>query len=167
MATSKTQIAVAVSALTTPAPDERQFYSIDGTDIRVCHADGSIAVVTGKPRLLPRKLWRAAVASGCQILRTGEAVQQASDPVGDALTDGDDAEKRHAAIVDLFNEMLDAAEDDPAYADAFTGAGLPNVRYVEKRLGFSISAGERDAAWAEANGAVGDEAGDDAGGDAE
>ncbi|HEY3434234.1 MAG TPA: hypothetical protein VGK41_01140 [Solirubrobacterales bacterium] len=122
--------------------DERQFYSIDGDDIRVTHPDGSVAIVTGEPRPLPRKLWRHAIKAGCQTTDSKPL------PKVELNTD-DDAFTRMGAIKAAMLDALEASDDDPDYAEAFTGAGVPNVRWLEKKVGFPLSADERDQAWAE------------------
>lgn len=120
----------------------RKFMSATGEDIRVTHPDGSIALVGEEPRELPPKLWRAAIKQGCipdTQLRKAELPQEP----------GDDAFSRKQAIKDKINEALDSDETDERYEDAFTAAGVPNVRWLEKQVGFSLSAQERDVAWAE------------------
>ena len=66
----------------------------------------------------------------------------ADDPASDAFT-------RKNAIKAAMLDALQADEDDPDYTDAFTANDIPNVRWLEKKVGFSLSADERDAAWAE------------------
>lgn len=146
---AKTKLAQATQQIT-----ERQFYSIDGTDIRVTHPDGSVAIVN-VPRTLPRKLWRAAVTAGCQVV--ADNAQVAAIVEGQAnsakalaeLTPADEAAQRATAIYNAVLEAYESDEADQAYADAFTNSGVPNVRWLENKLGFSISATERDKAWAE------------------
>lgn len=128
----------------TDAPEEKQFRSVDGTDIRVTHPDGSVAIVGADPRPLPRKMWRAAIKAGCQ---TDGTVRAADLPSG--LTAADDAFTRKQAIKDAMIEALQSDEADPAYEDAFTANDIPNVRWLEKKIGFSLSADERDVCWGE------------------
>lgn len=124
------------------AADERLFRSYDGEDIRVTLDDGSVAVVGATPRTLPRKFWRQAIKQGCQ---TGDIKPAELPP----MTPADEADTRRAEIVKAILEALDSDEADPAFADAFTAAGVPNVRWLEKRVKFNLSAEERDHAWAE------------------
>lgn len=124
-------------------PGERMFRSFDGTEIRVTHPDGSVAIVGDEPRPLPKKMWRQAVKQGCQ---TDTSIKPADLP---GLTQADDAFTRSQAIKDAIVEALESDEADEAFADAFTAADIPNVRWLEKRVGFSLSADERDQAWSE------------------
>ena len=126
----------------TPAADERLFRSYDGEDIRVTLADGSVAVVGATPRPLPRKFWREAIKQGCQ---TGEIKAADLPPMSPA----DEAETRREAIKKAIIEALEGDETDKAFADAFTANDIPNVRWLEKRVGFNLSAEERDQAWEE------------------
>ena len=136
-------------------PNERYFHSYDGSEIRVTHPDGSIAIVGSEPRPLPKKLWRAAVKAGCQ---TDSTLKPAELPELDA---GDDAFTRMEAIKQAMIEALEADEDDAAFADAFTANDIPNVRWLEKKVGFSLSADERDQAWSEVQAGLSSEDGDD------
>lgn len=126
-----------------PGSDERLFHSFDGTDIRVTHPDGSVAIVGETPRALPKKMWRLAVKNGCQ---TDTSIKPVDLP---GLHAGDDAFTRRKAMKDAIIEALESDEADEAYADAFTAADIPNVRWLEKRVGFSLTADERDDVWAE------------------
>lgn len=126
-----------------PDPNERYFRSFDGTDIRVSHPDGSVAVVGESPRTLPKKLWRAAIKAGCM---TDNSLKPAELP---ELGAGDDAFTRMQAIKDAITEALESDETDEAFADAFTANDIPNVRWLEKRVGFGLTADERDQAWSE------------------
>lgn len=135
-------------------PNERYFRSYDQSDIRVTHPDGSVAIVGEKPRTLPRKLWRQAIKAGCQtdeILKPAELVTTAAD---DAFT-------RQQAIKDAIIAALESDESDPAFADAFTANDIPNVRWLEKRVGFGLSADERDQVWAEVQAGLSNEEADD------
>lgn len=123
--------------------DDRLFRSFDGTDIRVTHPDGSVAIVGAVPRTLPKKMWRLAVKAGCQ---TDTSIQPADLP---GLHVGDDAFTRRAAMKKAIIEALESDDADEAFADAFTANDIPNVRWLEKRVGFSLSADERDDVWAE------------------
>jgi hypothetical protein len=136
-------------------PNERDFHSFDGSDIRVTHPDGSVAIVGDKPRPLPKKLWRAAIKAGCQ---TDTSLKPAQLP---ELSDGDDAFTRMQAIKDAMVEALEADDDNEAFADAFTANDLPNVRWLEKKVGFSLTADERDQAWAEVQSETDSDEGDD------
>jgi hypothetical protein len=130
---------------------ERRFYSRIGDPIRVTHANGAIAIVGADPRALPPSLHRSAIKAGCQVLEAGEpyfgkgampAIVPDEDPSIDQFT-------RMQAIKDAILEALDSDSDDPAYADAFTGQDIPSVEWLTAKVGFTVSATERDQAWAE------------------
>ena len=127
---------------------EKKWFSEDGTDIRVTLPDGGVAIVGDKPRTLPKKFWKAAVKEGA--LATDQNVTRADLS---AVGEGDEAETRRKAIYDLMLAAWDASENDEntdsKFDDAFTGAGKPNVRWLEKELGFDIDGTERDEIWAQ------------------
>ena len=145
MSNSRNRLAAALSAVI----DERRFYSRDGDDIRVTHPGGSVAIVGEEPRTLPKHLHRAAIKNGCQILEPGESLSAAQRTTVEENDPGTDAFTRKNAIKAAMLDALQADEDDANYADAFTANDIPNVRWLEKKVGFSLSADERDAAWAE------------------
>lgn len=136
-------------------PNARLFRSFDGSDVRVIHPDGTVAIVGDEPRELPKKLWRAAVKAGCQ---TDTSLKPAELP---ELTNADDAFTRMQAIKDAIGEALGSDEADEQYADAFTANDIPNVRWLEKKCGFSLTADERDQAWAEVQSELPEGSGDD------
>ncbi len=140
----------------TAAPADKLFSSIDGTDVRVTHGDGSVAIVGETPRTLPRKLWRAAIKAGCQTNTSLRAADMPVDPADDAFT-------RKQAIKDAMIAALQADDTDPAFEDAFTANDIPNVRWLEKRVGFSLSGDERDVCWSEVQANLPDEEEEDEG----
>lgn len=144
MATPRKPVPSAGDKLATPKK-ERLFYSPDGTDIRVCHADGSVAVVGEKPRPLPPKLWKQALKDGCYSTDTVPRAELEAASV----TPGSDAFQRREAIKDAIEEALEAEEGAAGYEDAFTANGTPHVRWIEKKVGFGIDAAERDEVWGE------------------
>ena len=158
MSNSRNRLAAAVSA----DIDERRFYSRDGDDIRVTHPGGSVAIVGEEPRTLPKHLHRAAIKNGCQILEPGESLSAAQRTTVEENDPGTDAFTRKNAIKAAMLDALQADEDDANYADAFTANDIPNVRWLEKKVGFSLSADERDAAWAEVQTETGGDAGESA-----
>lgn len=128
-------------------PEERLFYSQDGEDIRVPLPDGRVALVGEEPRVLPRAFHKEAMKRGCLI--AGANMPKLDLSVPTEL----DQEARNEAIKDAIREALDADSEaegyEAAYGEAFNENEEPSVRWIEKRLGFNISAGERDKAWAE------------------
>lgn len=78
------------------------------------------------------------------------AVKYCVDTLGAEVKDHDalllaamQPEDRAAMIADVISAM------DPAAADNWTDDGKPHVKVIEKLLGFAVTAGERDAVWAE------------------
>lgn len=132
---------------------ETTFYAPDGEPIRVKLPDGRIAIVDGTPRTLPPAFHRAALKAGC--FPSGESRRIVAEvPIQD------DPIKRREAIKDLIMEILASAPAEHApeaehtafakdYAGALNADGVPNVRFLETKLGFNIDAAERDAAFAE------------------
>lgn len=126
----------------------KKFYSEDGTTIRVTLADGRVALIGGTPRPLATAFHRAALQAGAI---PGDVAPSHLPPKEDGDTPPDDLDaKIRGAMLDAVNfDAEDATDDDKlAFADAFTGNGIPNVRWLEKRIGFGISAADRDRVWA-------------------
>ena len=67
------------------------------------------------------------------LLADGVVIAGAAKPQGDEL---------HAAIQDAIGRL------DPADSTKWTKGGKPDVKALEKLLGFDITAAERDSAWA-------------------
>lgn len=131
------------------AKPERQFYSPDDP-IRVALLDGSIALVTSAPRTLPPKFWKQALKDGCFCT---DQVPRAELDAADQVP-GADAFQRRDAIKDAICAAVDAQETpeqatSDEFRDAFNANDVPNVRWIEKRVGFGIDASERDEVWAE------------------
>lgn len=148
-------------ASTTP---ETTFYSPDGEPIRVKLPDGRVAIVTDEPRTLPAAFHRAALKAGC--FPTGDAKRVVAE-----IPTKDDPLKRREAIKDAIFDVLASAPADHApeaehaefaknYEGALNADGVPNVRFLETKLGFNIDAAERDSAFAEVRQEL--ERGDDA-----
>ena len=91
---------------------------------------------------VPARFQRMAVAEGC----LPEGVDRFDD---DNATDPTKAE--------LITKAIQAMQADPVPGD-FTADGRPNVGRVSAKAGFTVSAGERDAAW---NALTGAEDGED------
>lgn len=130
---------------------ERLFYSPDGTDIRVTHPDGSVAIVGDTSRTLPPKMWRAAARAGCMVEQAGQkrglSARDLQRSVEGEPGAGADAFKREEAIKQAMRDALEAEEDAPGFEEAFTDAEIPSVKWLESRLGFGVSGDERDALW--------------------
>lgn len=118
------------------------FYSPDKVPVRVELADGGVALVGEKPRSLPPKFWRAATKAGC-LIKGGLTAKDLQPPKGKPE---EDQRTKEDMIV---KAMVDAGKniDAEGYEGAFTAQGVPQVRWLETRLGFNLGAEERDAAW--------------------
>lgn len=123
-----------------------KFYSPDGTDIRVTHPDGAIAIVGGEPRGLPPKFNREAIKAGCLTTDMPSANRLA----GPAIKPQDDAFARRGLIKDKMIEAARSEEGATGYEDAFTQAGIPNINWLSSALGFQVERAERDELWKEA-----------------
>ncbi len=142
-----------------PASKKLKFYSPDGTPIRITHADGAVAVVGAEPRTLPPKFNRAAVRAGCLTGDMPAAKMQEPE-----VPDGADAFIRRDRIKDKIIEALGADDGAEGYEDAFTQAGVPNINWLSKQVGFNVERSERDELWNEVQAELeaGDEPNDDA-----
>ncbi len=146
-------------------PPTRMFYSDTGENIRVTLPDGGVAVVGTEPRELPAKYHRAAQRAGC-VTTTGARAEVIQTQVQD------DPHERMEAIVTAITNALEAEPAEGAteaehaaynekYGDAFNQDETPNVRWLEKQVGFNIDQAERDQAWATVKSELGlDEDGD-------
>lgn len=124
-------------------PEKHLFYSPDKEPVRVELPDGGVAIVGEKARELPPKFWRAATKAGC-LIKGGLTAKDFAPP---KINPEDDQRTKEDMIVQA---MVDAGTnlDNPEYDGAFTAQGVPQVRWLETRLGFNLGADERDAAWA-------------------
>lgn len=134
-----------------PAPAKSknlQFYSPDGTPIRVNLPDGRRVVVC-EPRTIPPAFNRAAMKAGCLTTDMPDAATMR----GPATPAADEPQTRAAmvekAIRDAFhaNDVDDDKDVDAKFDGAFTSNGNPSVTWLSTFLGFKIDAAERDAAW--------------------
>lgn len=163
----------------TPDPQDKHFYSTDGTPIRVCHPDGDVALVD-EPRTLPLKFHRLATKQGCQmrIVNPNETPAQAKASARKSQKNAAKAPPtaeevaanpvlRDAAIAKAITDAVDSEENDPAFADAWTDDEKVNLHWLSERVGFGVDPDERDAILARvlADGAD-DEETDDKGDDA-
>lgn len=148
--------------MNTKAPT-KQFYSPSGEELRITHGNGAVALIGPDPKPLPKHLWQAAIRAGAQVsgqsgLTTEES--RAAKKAGEDGAGGAENDQRFTIIEKLKQAMREAVD---AYADAeeagrdvtvefasaFTSNGIPQVKWLEGRVGFSISADQRDQAWAD------------------
>lgn len=134
----------------------KEFISPNGEDIRVTHPDGGVAIIGSTPKTLPPKFWTLAVRAGAEVLGSGSkltpserlASASANNPDSDSFSQ---FERIKEAIIEALDEQDAATEDGREVADefkdAFTANGTPQVRWLEKRVGFSIGSEQRDQAF--------------------
>lgn len=138
-------------------PQDKHFYSADGTPIRVCHPDGDVALVD-EPRTLPAKFHRLAAKAGCLMRVVGKdetpakAKANARKAQRAAVTTpptpaeiAADPAQRDAAIAQAINDALDSEDGDPDFEDAWTADEKVNLQWLSERVGFGVDASERDA----------------------
>lgn len=126
-------------------PNEHEWYSPTGEDIRVTLPDGSVALVPAEEenaRPLPAKFNRAAHFAGC--LMVGGATKEAL--AGPSVPKSDDQFSRNELIQAQIRMAMKADPSDAAFENAFTGQGIPQVKWLTARLGFAVDASERDEA---------------------
>ena len=142
---AKTNETTTRKAGTAEQSENPKFYSPDKTPIRVELPDGGIALVEEKPRHLPPKFWRAATKAGC-LVQGGLTARELEKSIPKANPQDDQRTKEDMIV----QAMVDAGKnvDNAEYDGAFTAQGVPQVRWLETRLGFNLGADERDAAWA-------------------
>lgn len=122
-----------------------QFYSPDGTPIRVCMPGGHVAIVDENPRPLPQSMWKAAAREGC-LTTDMPAAERMKAP-----TPGIEFEpfERRAAIKAAIERAYNMEDDAEGFEDAFTANGLPNINWLSRELGFTVERPERDEMWRE------------------
>lgn len=145
--TAAAAAALAPTPKATPlAKATKLFYAPEGEPIRVALADGRIAVIGEEPRELQQCFWRAATRAGA-LTADGLTAAELAGPKPDANSD---PLERAENILQAVLEAARSPEDEPGFETAFNGDGKPNVRWLENRLGIQLDAGERDAAWVQA-----------------
>jgi hypothetical protein len=141
--------------------------------VRLASLSGHVILIGENPRDIPEEFLGDARAAGCLSeeeleglklrLLGGTKVPPASiadppqtsptnlekdedsfpSPPGSLESDSDRAEKIKAAVIELINA---------GNPNDFTGNGVPKVEALKEKLGFEVSAPERDSAYAAAKG---------------
>ena len=112
---------------------DRKFVSSTGEPIRVTMPDGRIAIVGTTPTELHSDLHREAMKAGCIPSDTS-----LPPPVIEQTLD----EKIQDAMIFAYT-----SDDASVRDEAFSSSGLPQVRWIERHIGLSITADQRNAAW--------------------
>lgn len=157
----------------------KAFHSPTGEELRITHGNGSVALIGSEPKPLPQHLWTAAIRAGAQPvgnqpkLTAAElkaATAAAATGAGSAGTDGNVSfiERLKVEIrkaVEAENDAVDSGGDvTEEFKNAFTSNGIPQVKWLQDRVGSAVSADQRDEAWAEVEAELepeGDEDGED------
>lgn len=154
MATSKAKLASPAApaaaaklanAPVKPSNNNPFFYSPDGTPIRVCLPDGRVAIVGEEPRELPRGFFKEAFKQGC--MTTAMPSKAEIDALKPAVGTAHEPLDRVKAITQAIRDAANAAEDAPGYEGAFTGTGMPDIKWLSAKVGFGVDRTERDGAW--------------------
>lgn len=145
--------------------------------VRLDSTDGHIIIIGETPREIPEQFVSRAKAAGCltegeladlaQRLAGGPAVTATpvstqsppsssstidesdwpdpppASPTVEATSDGERAEKIKAAVIEILNS---------GNTSELTDSGAPRVEALQDKLGFNVTASERDAAFEAAKG---------------
>lgn len=114
-----------------------KFRSPTDEPVHIALTSGHTAVVGPVPVELESRFHRHALMKGC----LPEGVQAPKPEEVEPLLD------RQQKIREAINAMLEGNE-----TGAFDGDGKPNAEMVSAKVGFTISAAERDKAWADLGG---------------
>ena len=100
----------------------------------------SIAFEKGVPHHVPPYMYPEVIAAG----GVPESELTEAEATGKTTDEPTDADERKLALFDLFEKLVlrNVREE-------FTAGGAPHGAVLTKELGWSVSAKERDAAWAE------------------
>lgn len=103
------------------------------TSAHISLTSGHTANVTAEGTELSAIFHKEAIARGCSL-----------EPSAAKTKTTDEGFDREGAIREAIEDMVDAQDEGD-----WTNGGLPDVRAIEKRVGFKVTAAERDSAWAE------------------
>lgn len=108
-----------------------KFYPPADQPVQIALTSGHITVVEPAGTELETRFQREAIALGCMP----EGVEREKPQEGAGFD-------KMAAIIDTINIMVDDGDEGE-----FTSDGKPDVRALSRRVGFTVSRGERDTAW--------------------
>ena len=95
----------------------------------------------GEPKLIPATILEECLQAGAVLTEEADAL---AVPAPEIVKPNPNTSERRPAIVAKMREMV--ARND---RDDFTASGRPDVRILERELGFKLDARERDEVWAE------------------
>lgn len=125
-------------------PNTHTWFAPDGEQVRVCLPSGDVAVIEpGEQRELPPKFNKAAAQAGLAVVG-GVSPSSVTKPEVPAEND---VTTRVDHIEKAIRDALNAPEGNDEFEDAFTKAGTPNIKWLSKRVGFTVETSERDIAW--------------------
>ena len=108
-------------------------FKAPGTEpVMVALTTGHTCVVTPEGNTIEPRFRKEAIARGCSPMGVGAAEPEVQ------------VEKTKAELIqDGIEKMLEGNDDD-----AFTGDGKPDAKKLSQIVGFTVTAKERDDAWA-------------------
>lgn len=131
---------------TKPNPEDsyEKFVSTTGEPILIAlTAGGHTASVGVEPTPLHPRFHRAAVMKGAMPAAIARSVTYETDKASTASTKSDRLQ------VILTEMVAESADDEDKRRQLFTGDGKPDARVMAQRAGFTVTANERDEAWAQ------------------
>jgi hypothetical protein len=116
------------------------FVSTTGGPVMVALLNGHAAAVGVEPTPLHPRFHRAAVMLGAvpESMRHSVAAEDMENP---------EVTRQKMIIAEMSKMASEGADDPRRQAELFTGDGVPNTNLLSSRLGFPVSASERDDAW--------------------
>lgn len=130
-----------------PVSTDPLFISITGKTELIALTSGHTASVGPDPKGTPlhARFHRAAMMRGVVPLQMQHSVAAEQVPAT-----GKTKEQR---LIEAITDMIAIGATDPDAAKAlFTNDGIPDIRALSSRVGFKVTATDRDAAWLAFNG---------------
>lgn len=93
----------------------------------------------GEPLSVPYSCWEIVQAAGAVPVAE---LPDSKPPSGDAPV----GEERELLIMAAFEQLVASGD-----RNAFTAGGLPNIKALERAVGFDVDSNERDDLWAKFN----------------
>jgi len=125
-------------------PSVPKWYAPDGSPIHVTLPDGRRCIIGIEPRPIPPAFYRAAQRAGAfadsmptKAQMRGPEVPPGADPLG-----------RVRLIEGMVRKAYQDTSGSEEFENAFTPNGVPDIKWLSAKLGFQITASERDLAWA-------------------
>lgn len=121
------------------------FVSTTGEPVLLALLSGHSASIGPEPEPLHPRFHRIAVLKGVVPAQMASSLSHEETQTPEV--------ERKSLLLKVIGDMVAAATEDPTKGpELFTNDGRPDARAMTIRLGFPVSAGERDAAWEEYSG---------------